>query len=210
MAWLVLLSVAILSFIIGFLVKFVDFIEDDLKLSVKLSKTNLKTKGKSSKLVFLKKISFPLGILYGLLIAFVLFIWPILFPLAIGTILGEVVARKIDVVGHFIALFIFVLLCAFLISLGLLNIGLNLYFVALALVFLAASLIDEYFDKYGEKAKGKYAYFSFFSFRPFLEITAFFVSLVSNEWIIWITILAFDLAYVLSTKFLPKVFFKLK
>ncbi len=198
MAWTVLLSVAIIAFVIGFLVKFVDFIEDDLKL-VKKNKI---------KFDFLKNLSFPLGVLYGLLIAIMTIVWPILLPLAIGTILGEILARKIDVIGHFIGLFIFVILCAFLISLGILNVGLNLSFVAFALVFLAASVLDEFADKYFEKFSGNSKQKSFFSYRPFLEIIAFLVSLITNQWIIWVTILSFDLAYILSTKILPKILLK--
>ncbi|MFA6064510.1 MAG: hypothetical protein WCW44_02145 [archaeon] len=198
MVWVVLLSVSILSFLIGFLVKFVDFLEDDLKVIL----------NKNKSLGVLRKLSLPLGVLYGLLIAIVVVLWPILFPLAIGTILGEILARKIDVIGHLIALFLFVLLCAFLISLGLLNVGLNLSFVALALAFFAASILDEFADKYSEKFLGNSSKRSFFSLRPFLEITAFLVSLFLNEWIIWVTIFSFDVAYVLSTKLLPKVFLK--
>jgi len=194
MDFFVFFNVAILSFLIGFLVKLVDFIEDDLK-SIK-------------KNVFLKKISLPLGILYGLLISLVLIIWPLLFPLAVGTILGEVIAKKIDRRAHFIALFMLFLVYVFLTLCGALNIGLNFYFVTLLFIFFIASLLDELADKYSEKFSSKNILISFFSFRPFLELTAFAVSLFLNEWIIWITIFSFDLAYVLFTKFFPKLFIK--
>lgn len=187
----VLFSVAIISFLIGFLVKFVDFIEDDLK--------NIK------KNIFLKKLSLPLGFLYGLLIALVLIFWPILFPLAIGTILGEVLAKKIDSKGHFVALFMFVALGGLLVSLGILNIGINFFFIFLIIAFFIASLLDELGDKRFEKIQSKNPFFFIFSFRPFLELTAFLVSLILSEWIIWVTIFSFDLAYILFTNILPKV-----
>lgn len=194
MNFLVFFSVATLSFLIGFLVKLVDFIEDDLKVT--------------KKNVFLKKISFPLGILYGLLISLVLIIWPILFPLAVGTILGEVIAKKIDRKAHFIALFIFILVYVFLTLSGVLNIALNFYLTSLSVIFFIASLLDEMADKYSEKFFHKNILIASLSFRPFLELTAFAVSLLLNEWIIWITIFSFDLAYLLSTRILPKLFLK--
>ena len=184
-----LFVLGIVSFIVGFLVKFVDFIEDDIK-----SKKNP-----------LRKFTPFFGIIYGLLIGVVLFFWQGLVPLAVGVVLGELAARKIDAPGHLIAIFAFLILLVLLIAFGFFSGIFVYYFAALVVIFFLASLADEFADKYAQTLKNKFVKL-FFSFRPVLEIAAFVVSLITNQWFIWITIFAFDLAYVIAAKNLPRIF----
>jgi len=190
----------VICFFIGFLVKYVDFIEDELK-------------GSKRALLF-KKISPFMGLAYGVLILLVIIVFPVLIPLAIGVILGEIVAKKIDAPGHLIAITAFVLVGVGLVFFGSLSLytGVLIWsttmFVALSVLFLLASLSDEFVDKYAENKKLPKIVSTGLSFRPVLEITAFIVSLVFSQWFIWVTIFSFDLAYVSFTKILPKIFSK--
>ncbi|MFA6268388.1 MAG: hypothetical protein WCW13_05985 [archaeon] len=186
-----LILLAILSFIVGFFVKIVDFIEDDLKGVSKKS--------------FLKRISPFLGIIYGALIILVIVLWPILIPLALGVVFGEFWANKIDAPGHKIAIVALIVLSVLLLLFGGLNVGVSYYFIGFFVIFFASSLIDEYADKYMEKQKKSKSIFRIFAFRPVLEVVSFIVSLVSGEWAFWLVIFFFDMAYLGSTKFLPKL-----
>jgi hypothetical protein len=68
--------------------------------------------------------------------------------------------------------------------------------------------VDELADKYAEAKELKKSLSTLLSFRPFLEITAIVVSLLLGQWMIWVTVISFDLAYILATRVVPKMLSK--
>gem|GEM_PF-3041599 len=191
MVFFELYLLSVVSFICGFLVKLVDFFEDDLKLHKKYSVW----------------VDFA-GIFYGLIIAGVLFFWPALAPLAFGVILGEIVAKKIDAPAHIfgvIAFLIFVVL--FSIS-GMVNFNLDIIVVFLFCIFLVASILDEKLDHYSESMKKNNLLKKILSFRLVLELSSIGVFLITLNPIYWVSIFSFDLAYIICSKNLPLIFNK--
>jgi 4-hydroxybenzoate polyprenyltransferase len=70
-------------------------------------------------------------------------------------------------------------------------------------ILIAACIIEEIINTHWlDKGKlGHGVIMRLFSLRPVLEIAAFGISLASGLWLIWLTLLAFDIGYVLITKF---------
>ena len=66
------------------------------------------------------------------------------------------------------------------------------------LVNIAEELVNDYFDKH--KLKNKRLH-NFAVSRPLLEISAFLVSIIFWQWEIFAAILAFDIGYLIITKY---------
>ena len=134
------------------------------------------------------------GGLYGFLIALMISFVPEVAPLWIGATVGVIAVGKIDSVGHYLgaaSIFLFV---------GLFGIPLiNIFFL---LAFTIFSLLDEVFNSnLTEKIVKKKIVKKIFSFRPFLELSAFIISILTGVWIIWLSIFLFDIAYILTSHF---------
>ncbi|MEM5871980.1 MAG: hypothetical protein QW051_03850 [Candidatus Aenigmatarchaeota archaeon] len=176
-------------FITGFLTKSGDIIGDKKK------------DGKRQKF-----FSYVLGFLYGIFIAYIIYLLPILSPLAFGVIIAILITKKIDNSTHVIALASFIL---FLIYFGFPQTNFSLI-----LIFLMAALIDEIGNDLVDKGKLKFKNMKtflniFFSYRCTLEITSFFISMFLNEWAFFFSLLSFDLGY-LSTERVLKKFINIK
>ena len=173
------LFVLFLAFVTGVLTKTTDIIEDNSKFSK------------------FEKYSMLLGIIYGVLIFVTILIEPLLIPLVIGTIIGLILTKKIDGKGH---VFGIIILFTFFLIYYLNTILFSINFLLMIVVFVCANLLDEFFSDYSDKNKKNLLVKKIFLFRPFLEISAFLISLITTQWIIWFTILFFDIAYNIFSK----------
>jgi hypothetical protein len=166
-----------LAFFAGGFSKFSDILED------------------SNKFQKIKKYSWFFGLIYGLLIFLAIFIEPVLLSLALGTIIALILMKKIDGISHIVGVvFVFLLLLFFYF----LNFGINFEMLILIFVFFIANVLDEIISDYADKHKNKAK--RFFELRPFLEIIAFLVAFLLNQWIIWFTIFSYDLAYYIISR----------
>jgi hypothetical protein len=73
-------------------------------------------------------------------------------------------------------------------------------------LFVLAAIFDEWFSDLADKNIIKIKFLrKFLLFRPIVEITAFLVSLITMQWMLWLAILCFDSSYIITNKFLkPK------
>ncbi|RMF55739.1 hypothetical protein D6745_01245 [Candidatus Woesearchaeota archaeon] len=135
-----------------------------------------------------------LGGFYGFLIALLISFVPEVAPLWIGGIIGVVALRKIDAEGHYVGL------ASTLFFVSLFGIPeLNTFFLAAFTIF---SCFDEFFaSKQGESLVKNKHLKKILSLRPFLEVSALIISVFTGVWVIWLSILLFDIAYILADRF---------
>jgi hypothetical protein len=160
-------------FLAGILTKFADMIADE---------------GLQIRKIF----SYAVGIVYGMLIAYVLVTHPLLAPLGMAVVLSVLLAEKIDRKPHNIgiaSMFLFLAIWGFP--------QIDMVLIA---VFLAASLLDEAVSDLADRKRIKGIAGKIAEYRPVLEITAFLVSLITWQWIIFIGMLSFDVGYRLTTE----------
>ncbi len=183
---LIILMVAALM--TGILVKFADIMEDHHHpIHPKITSA----------------LSIILGAFYGVIIALFIFNWPVVIPLAIGTLVGLFFSRKFDALGHFFGVIVFVLLAAHLYFTVNNFLEFNLIFFALVIVFIIANVLEEFVNDFLENPKSKnYPLLKKFpklrkllEYRLILEITALITSFLLGQWLIWITIFSFDIGY---------------
>ncbi len=169
-------------FIIGILTKLADLIADD---------------GIEIRWIF----SYAIGVVYGILIAYILTTHPVLAPIGLAAVLAVLLTKKIDRKPHNIGIastFLFLAVW-----------GLPRIDILMTAVFLTAGLIDEIGNDRADSGRIKGSLKKLFDYRLVFELTAFSVSLVTGEWIIFLGILSFDIGYLL-TKRIGKKFVKLK
>lgn len=169
MEWLVLIYI----FLAGILTKFADMIADE---------------GLQIRKIF----SYAVGVIYGMLIAYVLATHPLLAPLGMAVVLSVLLTQKIDRKPHDIgiaSLFLFLALWGF-----------PQVNIPLAVIFLAAASLDEILNDLADRGKIRGAKRKIFEYRPVLEITAFLVALITWQWIIFIGMLCFDVGYRLAVE----------
>ena len=147
----------------------------------------------SDKKLKIKNASALFGMFYGFLIAYVMIKSPVAADLWMAAVLANIAAGKIDATGHRFGV-IFMLTALILMGFP----RFNLYFVAL---FLAAAYFDEHLKNMSDarKIKNK-AIAKAASYRIVLELTAFAVSIYTGQWIIFASILAFDIGYAIVNK----------
>ena len=167
-------SIMILSFSTGILVKYTDYLEDTKKENKKITL-----------LIF--------GLIYASLICLTVYFFPIIAPIAIGTILGLTLIGKIDRISHRIAVVISIIILLILIPK--ISILLTIFFI---IINIAEEVVNDYFDKH--KLKNKRLQ-NFSVSRPLLEISAFIVSFALGKFEIWVAIFFFDIAYQIVTKY---------
>jgi hypothetical protein len=163
----------IFVFFIGVLTKLADLVADD---------------GIEMRRVF----SYSIGILYGILIAYVLVTHPLLAPMALAAVLAVLMTKKIDRKPHNIGI------ASLFLFLGIW--GLPKIDVLMTSVFMAAGLIDEIGNDRADSGKIKGVFKKVFDYRLVFEVTAFAVSVVTGEWIIFLSMLSFDVGYILISK----------
>jgi hypothetical protein len=185
------------AIITGILVKIADILEDhEHKIEQKI-------------ILFSSSI---LGIIYGTIIALFIFNWPTVIPLAIGTFVGLFLSRKFDAVGHYFGVIMFVLLASHLYNTIGNLVEFDLIFFMLILIFVIANILEEFVNDFLDNPESKkypllkkYPFLKkLMGYRLILEITAFITSLLLNEWLIWVTIFAFDVGYHLIEKTIGK------
>ncbi|MBD3355493.1 hypothetical protein GF361_05970 [Candidatus Woesearchaeota archaeon] len=162
----------LLAFTTGIIVKYTDDIED------------LKKKKQ-------RWLKICLGFLYGLLLFLVVYLYPFMAPLWVGTVIGMLVYGRIDALSHYAGIAVF--LSLFLIFIGFqLN---NLYLLGL---FVLVNIGEEYINDMFDKGKIKNKILSkIVSVRPLLEITTFIIAAFTGIWMMWFGLLSFDLGYIL-------------
>ncbi|MFH1663984.1 MAG: hypothetical protein ABH986_04220 [archaeon] len=134
------------------------------------------------------------GIIYGFLIAFVVFVSPELSALWVAVVVSLLVLGKINSSGHYLGI------ASMAVSLVFLGVSeINVFYL---LLFFSVSFAEEIVnDKIVDKNKIKNKLLNeFMKLRPLIELTALIVSFVSGKWIIWLGILAFDFGYILMEK----------
>jgi hypothetical protein len=182
------------AFFTGLLVKFTDILSDN------------KTKLNNKQVMLLSSIS---GISYGALLALFIFTWPIIMPLALGTIFGLVFSKKFDSLGHYLGAITFFILSIYLFFYSGIQLNIDVLFFELFVLFALVSFFEEKLNDFVDSSKSK----SFFIFKKFhlamqiislrilLELTTFLFSLFTNQWVFWITIFCFDVGYNLLAFF---------
>lgn len=170
----IILGAALLT---GFLTKLTDLIEDD---GLKLFRFD----------------NLVLGALYGLLIAFVIIKSEVVAPLWLGVVIGLCITRKIDAPSHLLGV---IVIFASLMMLW------NFQTTPLLALFVLACVADEWLSDLADRKKIKIKLLKkFLLLRPIVEITAFVVSLITMQWLLWFAILCFDIGYILTNKFIKK------
>jgi len=164
-----LLYLAALSFIVGFLVRIVDLKEDNgLRLP------------RFSELV--------LGFAYGAILAFIFSAWPHTLAL-FGVFLALIITRKIDAPGHFAGL------AGLAFALVWLGVPVDWPMFPIAL-FIVTGTLDETADWLQQKKKLRKPLSTAFYIRPFSEVVAFVYSCTTGLWEVWVALLSFDVAFI--------------
>lgn len=163
------------SFITGFLTKFTDMITDD----------GLKT---------VKHLELLTGLSYGILIAWLTINFPVIAPLVFATVIATIFTKKVDSLSHYLGLGSMFFL---LVLLGIPKVN-SIYLI----MFLIAAILDEVLSNFSDSKKFKKQLKKIFEIRPVLEIVTFVFSLLTNQWTIWLTILFFDMGYILTNNIL--------
>jgi hypothetical protein len=166
------LLIAILGLITGALVKYADFLEDTKKEKNKL------------KLVLI-------GLLYGISIFVMIYFFPVVAPIWLGTILGVIIFGKIDSISHNTGVSV---------SIALTLAFTKALFGTMVLFFFIINILEEFVNDYFDKNKVKNKKLqTILSSRLLLEVSAFLFSLFTGLWEVWIAILCFDISYQIIT-----------
>ncbi len=162
------------AFVTGILVKIVDQIED-------------------KKIKLMENVNVFLGITYGFLIAYVMLKSEIVASLWMAAVLGNIIAGKIDAPGHRLGIFSMMLMLAVF--------GFPKIDAYLLVIFVLAAYFDEFLKGLSDKRKIKNkAIAKIASYRLLLEASAFAVSFYTGRWILFASILLFDIGYIIAAK----------
>ena len=168
----------VLIFLASFLVKAVDFIVDE-KIKVKY-------------------LDIILGVIYGFLIALVASGAQIFASLIFAVIIAVALTKKIDSISHMTWLMIFIV---FIFILGMPKLDINML-----IVFLVAAVADEITSDLSDNKKIKGIKAKIFKFRPFMDITAFTVSAITSQWILFLGTLSSEAGYKISEISLYRIY----
>ena len=173
-----MIFLVILAFTAGLFVKYADMLSD----SIESSSTS--------------KTSILIGIIYGFLISVTIFLYPVVTALCVGSILGLVIAGKIDSFPHWAG--IVTIAIAFLMMLFTDSIELSLNMFEMLIFFAFVCICEEYLHDYFSVRKDIIGKIS--AVRPMLEIAAISVSVVTGEWLIWLALVSHDIGYCIVSK----------
>lgn len=158
------------AFVTGILVKIVDQFED-------------------KKVKLFKNANTLLGITYGFLIAYVMLKSDLVANLWMAAVLGNLIAGKVDSAGHRLGIFSMLFILAVF--------GFPRFDAHLLVIFVLAAYLDEFAIELGKKRRIKNEFIArMASYRLLLELTAFAVSFYTAQWIIFASILFFDVGYM--------------
>ena len=132
-------------------------------------------------------LSYPVGVLYGILGTYILLADAILAPIVLATVAAVLITRKIDSKPHSFAIATMFLLLAVW--------GFPSVNLALLAIFFAVEVIGEIGNDLADKEKMDGWVKRFFSLRLLSDATAFLVSLLTGQWIIFIGMICFTIGY---------------
>ena len=164
--------IVLIALFTGVIVKYCDILEDDRRHQKLLNRI-------------------VLGMIYGFVLFFMVARFEFLAPLWIGIVLGLLMIGKIDAPSHYAGVSVFLVLLAFR-GLSSLNLFLLILFIA---VCVLEEMLNDHIDAHPIKKIQK-----LIEARPLLEITAFFVSLLTGNWYFWLALLSLDVGYIFTTK----------
>ncbi len=159
----------LLSFISGVLTKYVDICEEH----------------KNRKNLF----SYLSGIVYGLTLALIVHLFPVIAPLAVGTVAAMFITKKIDTTGHYLGFGFFIVATLLL--------GVPYVDLSLFALFIGVNILEEFVNWFVDKGKIRFGK-SIIEKRPFLELTC--LLLIFTEPLFFVTIFSFDIGYLLVSK----------
>jgi len=158
----------LLSFLIGVLTRIADMVSDDgLRMN--------------------RALAHAAGAAYGLLIAAMIHMFPVLAPLGLAILLSCIFTGKIDSTVHYAGLGAFVLSAALL--------GFVMPDPFLLAAFLAAGLADEIGNGLADRSRIRGPLASFFSLRLTMEAAALLASAYTGAWIYIASMLSYDLGF---------------
>jgi hypothetical protein len=160
-------------FVTGVLTKLADLIADD----------NLEIR---------KAFSYLIGIVYGVAIAYIISTHPLLAPIGLAAVLAVLLTKKIDRKPHNIGI------ASMFLFLGIW--GFPKIDIVMISIFLASGLIDEIGNDRVDEGRMRGIPRRIFEYRLVFEITAFLVSLLTGEWVIFLGMLSFDAGYLLTKR----------
>jgi len=169
----------LLVFLTGLLNKLADLVADD----------GLKLK---------KCIFYPIGPIYGFLIAYIITTYPVFAPLGMAIMLSCIIAGKIDSKVHYVGIGTFFF---FIYLFGLPAINLPIF-----AAFFCAGLIDEIGNYYADKGKFRGMIHSFFHYRRTTDVAAVLVSALTGLWIYLLAVICYDVGYVYIFQVKDRVF----
>lgn len=136
------------------------------------------------------------GIVYGLLLGYVMTINSVFATVGLGIILGAIITSKFDSITHSIALVTVIL--------TILSINIFQPIILVSLIYLTLCFLDEktndYFDLNKNRKKISKLFELTAKFRLFSHAGAIIIAVVLQEPLYWFSLLAFDLGYMLVTK----------
>jgi len=163
-----MLEVLPVVFLTGFLNRIADMVADDgMKLNM--------------------NVAYIAGILYGFLIAYTITHYPLLAPLGLAVVLSVLMTGKIDHPVHYLGISSMLFFSAFF--------GFFRTDMAVLVFFIAAAAIDEIGNGLSDRKRIRGIAGEFFRLRLTLDAAAFFISLASGSWIIFLSIIAYDLGF---------------
>lgn len=180
---------------LGVIVKLTDLLEDNVKLMHKQHKLfNIISGINATQIPF----NIILGGLYGTLMFFICYLFPVFTVVVLATVIAMLLFGKIDAPGHYAGVGIFLMLY---ILIGLANVN-PLYLI----IFIAANFAEEYINnEFVDKKRVKNELVRrVLSVRPVLEITVFVVAFYSGLWQMFFGLLAFDIGYNLTATYWKK------
>lgn len=164
-------NLLIIAFLIGILTKITDLIVDD-------------------KIKFIKYSEYLFWIIYGILTAYIIINTnEIVASLWMGLVIGVVLTKKIDKFAHILGLVSFI----FYISIS----GLPQLNSIYLIIFTIATTSDEIIE---EKIKNKEKMHNLLKKFFALELVSLIVSLITGVWMVFLSILFFDIAYIIISK----------
>ncbi len=162
------------AFVTGILIKIVDQFED--------KKTKL-----------FRNANTLLGTAYGFLTAYVMLKSGLVANLWMAAVLGNVLAGKIDAAGHRIGIFSMLVILSFL--------GFPKFDAYLLAIFVVAAYLDEFLTELAKRSKIKNEFIARMApYRLLLKAAAFAASIYTGQWVIFASILLFDIGYVIASK----------
>lgn len=125
------------------------------------------------------------GIAYGAILAYLISFSPELSSLCLAVIIAVLVSGKIDTLGHGLAMLSALILVPIF--------GLPQIALLQLIVFVLAGVADEIIS---DRLAGRKSLASrLMSLRPILEVSAFAISMIYWQWIIWFGLLLYDIGY---------------